>query len=66
MFKRQDLQMFCLNLNNYGKFHPLEVVGRGSETQLHVGEKLNYYKNRDSERLCQKLTQMIMSFKRKW
>ena len=22
--------------------HPLEVVGRGSETQLQVGEKLNY------------------------
>ena len=22
-------------------FHPLEVVGRGSETQLHVGENLN-------------------------
>ena len=22
-------------------FHPLEVVGRGSETQLHVAEKLN-------------------------
>ena len=23
-------------------FHPLEVVGRGSETQLQVGEKLIY------------------------
>ena len=23
------------------KFHPLEVVDRGSETQLHVGENLN-------------------------
>ena len=23
-------------------FHPLEVVVRGSETQLHVGENLNY------------------------
>ena len=23
-------------------FHPLEVVDRGSETQLQVGEKLNY------------------------
>ena len=22
--------------------HPLEVVGRGSETQLQVGDKLNY------------------------
>ena len=23
-------------------FHPLEVVGRGSETQLQVGENLNF------------------------
>ena len=23
-------------------FHPLEVVDRGSETQLQVGENLNY------------------------
>ena len=23
-------------------FHPLEVVGRGSETQLQVGEDLNH------------------------
>ena len=23
-------------------FHPLEVVGRASETQLQVGENLNY------------------------
>ena len=25
-------------------FHPLEVVGRGSETQLQVGENLNMLK----------------------
>ena len=25
-----------------GNFHPLEVVARGSETQLHVGENLIY------------------------
>ena len=25
-----------------GSFHPLEVVGRGSETQLQVGKNLNY------------------------
>ena len=24
-----------------GNFHPLEVEGRGSETQLQVGEKIN-------------------------
>ena len=32
--------MFGLKLN-MSNFHPLEVVGRGSETQLHVGENLN-------------------------
>ena len=26
--------------------HPLEVVGRGSETQIWVGEKLNYLMQR--------------------
>ena len=33
----------CLASNkaNMSNFHPLEVVGRGSETQLEVGEKLN-------------------------
>ena len=37
------LQMFGLKLNKYmSNFHPLEVVGRGSETQLQVGEKLNW------------------------
>ena len=34
--------MFGLKLNKYMRnFHPLEVVGRGSETQLQVGENLN-------------------------
>ena len=32
-----------------GNFHALEVVGRGSETQLQVGENLN-------------LTQQVMGF----
>ena len=42
MFKHQDLQMFGLKLNKYmSNFHPLEVVGRGCETQLQVGENLN-------------------------
>ena len=41
----------CLNIKiceclvsyqtNMGDFHPLEVVDRGSETQLQVGEKIN-------------------------
>ena len=38
-FEHQDLQMLVLYISN---FHPLEVVGRGSETQLQVGENLNY------------------------
>ena len=42
MFTHQDLQMFGIKLNTYLViFQPLEVVGRGSETQLQVGEKLN-------------------------
>ena len=34
----------CLvsNETNMSNFQPLEVVGRGSETQLQVGENLNY------------------------
>ena len=28
-------------LTNISNFHPLEVVGRGSETQLQVGENLD-------------------------
>ena len=34
----------CLVTNikiNMSNFHPLEVVGRGSETKLQVGENLN-------------------------
>ena len=33
----------CLNIKIIfvSNFHPLEVVGRGSETQLQVGENLN-------------------------
>ena len=35
--------MFGLKLNKYVRnSHPLGVVGRGSETQLQVGENLNY------------------------
>ena len=41
MVKHQDLQMFGVTLNNTSNFHPLEVVDRGSETQLQVGENLN-------------------------
>ena len=42
VFKHKDLQMFYLKLNKHmHNFHPLEVVGSGSETQLQVGENLN-------------------------
>ena len=33
--------MFSLKLNKYERYYTLEVVGRGSETQLQVGEILN-------------------------
>ena len=39
VFKHQNLQMFGLKLkNNMSNFHLPEVVGRGCETQLQVGE----------------------------
>ena len=41
MFKQQDLQMVA-NLTNISHFHPLDVVGRGTETQLQVDENFNY------------------------
>ena len=37
MFKHQDLQLYGLNLLQI-YFHPLEVVGRGSEPQLQEGD----------------------------
>ena len=33
-------------------FHPLEVVGRGSETQLQVGENLNNPNERFKDKSC--------------
>ena len=44
MFKQQDLQMFGLKLSKLSNFHPLEVVGHGSETQIQVSENLKYTK----------------------
>ena len=38
MLEFQDLQIFGLKLDN---FHLIEVVDRGSETQLQSGENLN-------------------------
>ena len=40
MFKQHYLQMSQIQ-QIWLHFHPLEVVGRGSETQLQVGENLN-------------------------
>ena len=40
VLKDQDLQMIGPKLKNTCNFHPLEVVGRGSETQLQVGENV--------------------------
>ena len=36
------------------KFHSLEVVGRGSEAQLQVGETLNYLIQRFKEQAVQR------------
>ena len=41
MSKHQELQICVSKLNNICDFQPLEVVGRGSETQLQVAENLN-------------------------
>ena len=38
MLKHQDFHMFDREIKN----QPLEVVGRGSETQIQVGENLNH------------------------
>ena len=42
VFKLRDLQMFGRKLNIYmSNFHPLNVVGCASETQLQVAENSN-------------------------
>ena len=33
---------FASNYTDLSNFYPLEVVARGSETQLQVGKNLNY------------------------
>ena len=38
VYKHQYLQTLCLKSHN---FHPLEIVGHDSETQLQVCEKFN-------------------------
>ena len=41
--RHQDLETFVLKLNNKRNFYPLKVVGRGSETQLQVGDSSTSY-----------------------
>ena len=41
LFKHlQDLQMLCLNPIQFPRIHRRELMGRGSETKLQVGENL--------------------------
>ena len=42
-FEHHNLQIFGLKLGKFEYFHPLEVVGRGSEPQLQVGENLKLF-----------------------
>ena len=35
--------IFANDWSQMSNFHSLEVVGRGSKTQLQVGESLNYF-----------------------
>ena len=42
VFSPKDLQEFHLKLKNMSNYQPLEVVGRGSDTQLQVAVNLNY------------------------
>ena len=37
------------SISNMSNFHPFEVVGRGSETQLQVGENLNRITQREKD-----------------
>ena len=39
--KMLDWQIFRFKLYQHQSFHPLEVVDRGSETQLQVGDDVN-------------------------
>ena len=48
--------MFGLKLKNVSNFHPLEVVGRGSETLIQVGENVLFlilrFRSSIVEELC--------------
>ena len=41
--KHKNLQMFGLKIKQMSNFHSLEIVGRCSEKQLQVSEKLNKF-----------------------
>ena len=43
MFQHQDLQkVVSLTKQNMNNYHPSEVVGRSSETQLQKGENVKF------------------------
>ena len=42
VFKYQYLQMFCSQIKQIRLIFTHKAVGRGNETRLQVGEKLNY------------------------
>ena len=54
MCKHPDLQMFGFTSTNMSNFHPLEVVGRDSESQLKVGENLYLSASRVNPSHCPK------------
>ena len=51
VYKHQDLQTLRLKSHN---FHPLEIVGRDSETQLQVCKKFNDFFSASSQGRIQK------------
>ena len=53
-----------LNLPNMNNFHPLEVAGRGSETQLQVGKNLKSITERLVGKFCS-IFKVSYSFKKK-
>ena len=38
MFKHKDLEMLGIKFTKMSNFHPIEVMGRDSETQLQMGD----------------------------
>ena len=49
VLKHQDLQMLALKSKRKTNFHTIEVVDRGSETQLQMGENSNNLSRQDKD-----------------